>query len=59
MSVQLLYLLFGGGLFLIAILGGGFEMRELKMAKVGTVARVLAAIFGVLFLLLGVGTDEG
>jgi hypothetical protein len=53
MNAQVALLLFAGVLLLIAILGGGFEIRELKVPKVEKIPRVLAGLGGVLFLILG------
>jgi hypothetical protein len=49
-------LLFGvGGLLLVAgLLGGGLEMRELKIPRVGRFARVLATGAGAVCILLGI-----
>jgi hypothetical protein len=50
-------LLFGAGsLLLVAgLLGGGLEMRELKIPRVGRFARVLATGAGAMCILLGIG----
>lgn len=45
----------GAILLLVGIVGGGFEIKEFKIPRVGTAPRVLAAIAGVVFLLLGIG----
>jgi hypothetical protein len=58
-TVPAILLLFGGGLLRIAILGGGFEIHELKVPKVGRGPRILAGVVGALFLLLGISTQEG
>lgn len=46
---------FGAILILVAILGGGFELKEFKVPRVGWAPRVIAGISGVLFVLWGVG----
>jgi hypothetical protein len=53
MSVELLAFFFGILLLFVAIVGGGFEVRELKVPRVGRAARVISAVAGVLFLMLG------
>lgn len=55
MSVNALAFVFGAFLVLTAILGGGFEIKELKVPKVGWAPRFLATIAGVAFIVLGVG----
>src|SRR5262245_15610641 len=46
-------LFFGVVLLLIAIVGGGFEIQNLKIPKVQILPRILAAIGEILFMLLG------
>jgi hypothetical protein len=53
MSIELLAFVFGILLLFVAIVGGGFELRELKVPRVGKVARVVSALLGVLFLMVG------
>jgi hypothetical protein len=53
MSVQLLAFFFGILLLFVAIVGGGFELRELKVPRVGWVTRVVSAVVGAFFLVLG------
>jgi hypothetical protein len=53
MTAATMFLLFGGGLLLIAILGGGFEIREVKIPKVEKGPRILSAVVGVLSLIVG------
>jgi hypothetical protein len=53
MTIELLAFIFGIVLLFIAIVGGGFELRELKVPRVGTVARIVSAVAGVIFLALG------
>ena len=52
-------LLFGvGGLLLVTgVLGGGFELRELKVPRVGRLARVLATGAGGACIVLGLGLN--
>ncbi|MFL6145106.1 MAG: hypothetical protein ACJ72N_24975 [Labedaea sp.] len=51
MSVEVVAL--GGGIFflLVAIVGGGFAIREISMPKVPNWARVASGVFGLLLLL--------
>ena len=53
MSVQLLAFVFGGILLFVGVLGGGFEVKELKIPKVGIGVRLLSAIIGLVFIGLG------
>jgi len=58
MSTQIALLLFGGVLLLIAIVGGGFEVNQLKIPKVERAARLFAGIGGVLFVILGMSIGD-
>jgi hypothetical protein len=53
MNMDVLSYVFGIVLLFIAIVGGGFEVRELKVPRVGRVARAVSGVTGVLFLLIG------
>jgi hypothetical protein len=55
MTLQIVIFGFGAMLLLIGILGGGLELRELKIPQVGRAARLLAAVFGLVFILAGTG----
>jgi hypothetical protein len=59
MSIQLAAFAFGGILMLVGVLGGGFEVKELRIPKVGPGARVLSAVVGLLFICLGFGATAG
>jgi hypothetical protein len=59
LNIQLITFTFGAMLLLIGILGGGFEIKELKIPQVGRVPRFLAASVGALFIILGVGMESG
>lgn len=54
MTAQTVVFIFGGILILIGILGGGFEIKELKIPRISGGARILSLVGGV--LLFGVGT---
>jgi hypothetical protein len=55
MSPDLVLFAVGGLLLVTGLLGGGFEMRELRVPEVGTIARVLATAAGCTCILLGLG----
>ncbi len=54
MSVDLAVFIFGAILLSIGILGGGFELKEISVPKVGPIARGLAAVAGVVFIAMGI-----
>jgi|SRR5882672_10288917 len=56
MSIEIASFVFGGILLFVGVLGGGFELKELKVPKVGTGVRVLAAILGLVFITAGFGS---
>jgi hypothetical protein len=58
MSIEIVSFVFGGILLLVGVLGGGFEVKEIKIPKVGMGVRVLAAIVGLLFVCLGFGSNS-
>jgi len=53
MTPQIVVVVLGGILILAGLLGGGFELKELKMPRVGGVARVLSLVAGIVLLGLG------
>jgi hypothetical protein len=55
MTVDIVSFLLGGILVLIGILGGGFEVKELKVPQIKGFARLFCIVGGVLFISLGVG----
>lgn len=57
MKLSLVAFLFGVILLATAILGGGFELKELKMPKVGWVARLISAFVGTFFIVVGIGME--
>ena len=57
MNVQLAAFMFGCLLLMVAIVGGGFELKELKLPKVGRASRLTACVFGMLFICLGTRPD--
>jgi hypothetical protein len=50
MSLQLAAFAFGCFLLMITILGGGFEIKEIKVPKVGGASRLAACLCGFLFI---------
>lgn len=58
MSAQTLILIMGGLLVLTAIIGGGLEVKEIKIPKIGGWTRTLAGIVGAVLVVLGVGMSN-
>jgi hypothetical protein len=56
-DVNLLAFVFGALLLFVAIIGGGFELRELKVPKVGWAPRVVALVAGLIFVGIGVANN--
>lgn len=54
MSIQLLSFIFGGFLIGIALLGGGIEVREIKIPPLARTGRVLSFCGGIAFLALAI-----
>jgi hypothetical protein len=55
MSIDAVAFAFGAILLLIGILGGGFELRELKIPTVSKPIRLISVIVGVFMLMVGIG----
>jgi hypothetical protein len=55
MTIEVISFLLGGILIATAIVGGGFEIREIKMPHVGAGVRIVSLVVGSLFLMLGLG----
>lgn len=53
MTLQTMSFIFGALLLAVGILGGGFEVKEVKVSNVTTTARIAAAVVGVIFVVLG------
>ena len=53
MSVQSMSFIFGALLLAVAILGGGFEVKEIKVSNVSIGVRFIAGIVGLCFIALG------
>jgi hypothetical protein len=54
MSIGVAVFIFGAILLLIALLGGGFEVKELKVPQVNQVARMIATGTGIIFIVTGI-----
>lgn len=54
MSIDTMSFVFGGLLVAVSILGGGIEIRELKIPAVNSTSRMLAFVAGALFVGLAV-----
>ncbi len=58
MNMPTITFILGGILLLASILGGGFEVRELKIPKVNGISRLIAAVVGAFFILCAIGLDQ-
>jgi hypothetical protein len=58
MTSQTGLLAFGALLLLIAIVGGGFEVKEIKIPQVGKIPRAVAAIGGIVFIVMSSGYPD-
>lgn len=54
MTIEAISFIIGGVLIATAIVGGGFEIKEIKMPHVGAVPRFFSLIVGSLFIFMGV-----
>ena len=55
MSIETIAFVFGVLLLSVGILGGGFELKELKVPRVGGLPRAFAGVLGLVFVALGIG----
>ena len=53
MTPQSMSFIFGAILLAVAILGGGFEVKEIKVSNVSVGVRIVAGIVGLFFIVLG------
>jgi hypothetical protein len=53
MTLQAMSFIFGAILLAVAILGGGFEIKEIKVSNVTLSVRIIAGIVGIIFVGLG------
>ncbi len=58
MDLHTLTFVFGALLLLIGLLGGGFEIKELKLPKVGWSIRLISIIVGAVFIAIGLNVIE-
>ena len=58
MTLEVISFIIGGLLIATAVVGGGFEIKEIRMPKVGAGARTGALVVGLLFILMGLGIWE-
>ena len=54
MSIMTMSFILGGLLIAVALLGGGIEVRELKIPSVGRISRLLSFIVGAVFIGLAI-----
>ena len=54
-NLEIMFFIFGAFLVLTAILGGGFEIKELKIPTVSVVVRILSGVAGLVFVVIGIG----
>ena len=53
MTLQTMSFIFGALLLAVGLLGGGFEVKEVKVSNVTQTTRVLAGLAGLVFIVLG------
>lgn len=53
MTLQTMSFIFGALLLAVGILGGGFEVKEIKVSNVTTSVRIVAGLIGIVFVGLG------
>ena len=58
MTPEIVFFACGALLIPIGIFGSGFEVRELKIPKMGPAIRILAAVGGFSFITLGIGIQS-
>jgi hypothetical protein len=57
-SIPILSFLVGCILIGVAVIGGGFEIKEIKMPRVGVLVRLLSTGAGLAFIFLGIGLAD-
>jgi hypothetical protein len=50
MTLQTMSFIFGALLLAVGILGGGFEVKEIKISNASTSVRILAGLAGLVFM---------
>ena len=58
MTLEIVSFILGGLLVLIGIIGGGLEVRELKIPNVKWTTRIFSIIGGLFFISLGIGIQS-
>jgi hypothetical protein len=58
MTIEIVSFVFGGILLFVGVLGGGFELKELKVPKVGPGVRIMAGLLGIVFIAVGFGSHS-
>ncbi len=58
MTLEVVSFVIGGLLIATAVVGGGFEIKEIRMPRVGAGARLGALVVGLLFIFMGLGIWE-
>jgi hypothetical protein len=53
MTLQTMSFVFGALLLAVAILGGGFEIKEIKVSNVTIGVRIISGVVGLIFIGLG------
>lgn len=53
MTLQTMPFIFGALLLAVGILGGGFEVKEIKISNASTSVRMLASLVGLVFMVVG------
>jgi hypothetical protein len=59
MGIEIVTFIFGGLLLLTGILGGGFEVKELKIPSVAMIPRIIASVAGLIFIIVGIAISGG
>lgn len=54
MTIEFIVFALGALLLLIGVIGGGFELKEIKIPPVGWIARALSSMAGVILILVGI-----
>jgi hypothetical protein len=55
MNLQAMSFIFGAILLAVAILGGGFEIKEIKVSNVTMSVSIIAGVAGLIFIGIGLG----
>lgn len=55
---ETLLLIAGLALVIVSVIGGGFQVKEISVPKIGRMARVIAVLLGMLLVLMSVRSIE-